>query len=356
MKIGIVTQALANNYGGLLQNYALQQVLKKLGHDVKTIDYVYRLSYTRYLLSVCKQTLLAIVKLKRPELKSYVAMPKHRIPIMADFVNRHIEKTQIVHSYRTDIISKEQFNAIITGSDQVWRPKYNEYIEDMYLKFVPDDICKVAYAASFGVDSWEYNPKQTKSCAKLAQRFNAISVREISGVQLCNENLGVDAECVLDPTILAGAQAYKPLIRKNQDGDYLFAYILDITDDKRASVETIAKSRGLKTIIRSAGRSADLSPEEWLSMIAHASMVITDSFHGTVFSILFHREFLSIVNKSRGGTRFASLLVPLGLESRMGDMAQLRFTQQCVIDWKQVDNNLAIQREKSMNYLTKALG
>lgn len=356
MKIGIVTQALANNYGGLLQNYALQQVLKKLGHDVKTIDYVYRLSYTRYLLSVCKQTLLAIVKLKRPELKSYVAMPKHRIPIMADFVNRHIEKTQIVHSYRTDIISKEQFNAIITGSDQVWRPKYNEYIEDMYLKFVPDDICKVAYAASFGVDSWEYNPKQTKSCAKLAQRFNAISVREISGVQLCKENLGVDAECVLDPTILAGAQAYKPLIRKNQDGDYLFAYILDITDDKRASVETIAKSRGLKTIIRSAGRNADLSPEEWLSMIAHASMVITDSFHGTVFSILFHREFLSIVNKSRGGTRFASLLVPLGLESRMGDMAQLRITQQCVIDWKQVDNKLAIQREKSMNYLTKALG
>jgi hypothetical protein len=300
--------------------------------------------------------LLAIVKLKRPELKSYVAMPKHRIPIMADFVNRHIEKTQIVHSYCTDTISKEQFNAIITGSDQVWRPKYNEYIEDMYLKFVPDDICKVAYAASFGVDSWEYNPKQTKSCAKLAQRFNAISVREISGVQLCKENLGVDAECVLDPTILAGAQAYKPLIRKNQDGDYLFAYILDITDDKRASVETIAKSRGLKTIIRSAGRSADLSPEEWLSMIAHASMVITDSFHGTVFSILFHREFLSIVNKSRGGTRFASLLVPLGLESRMGDMAQLRFTQQSVIDWKQVDNNLAIQREKSMNYLTKALG
>ena len=356
MKIGIVTQALANNYGGLLQNYALQYVLKKLGHEVKTIDYVYRLSYIRYVLSACKQSIFAIIRLKRPNLKSYAAMPKHRIPIMADFVNRNIEKTEIVHSYTKDIIKQEEFDAIITGSDQVWRPKYNEYLEDMYLRFVPDDIRKVAYAASFGVDSWEYSPKHTKLCVKLAQRFNAISVREESGVQLCKDHLGVHAECVLDPTILAGAQAYAPLIKEYQDGNYLFAYILDITEEKKASVESIAKSNGLKTIIRSAGRDANLSPEQWLSMIAHASMVITDSFHGTVFSILFHREFLSIVNKSRGGTRFASLLVPLGLESRMGDMAQLRFTQQCVIDWKQVDNNLAIQREKSMNYLTKALG
>jgi hypothetical protein len=85
-------------------------------------------------------------------------------------------------------------------------------------------------------------------------------------------------------------------------------------------------------------------------------MVITDSFHGTVFSILFHREFYSIVNESRGGTRFASLLTPLGLNSRMGDISKPQVTQQSAIDWKQVDNALAVKREKSMNYLIKALG
>ena len=90
-------------------------------------------------------------------------------------------------------------------------------------------------------------------------------------------------------------------------------------------------------------------------MIANSSMVVTDSFHGTVFSILFHRDFYSIVNVARGGTRFSSLLCPLGLEHRMGDVSQLTFTEQSPIDWKQVDCLLDEQRQDSMNFLTNAL-
>lgn len=355
MKIGIVTQALANNYGGLLQNYALQQVLKKLGHDVKTIDYMYRMPMFLYLKFILKQILKIIFRMGKAQFYTYKMCCHHRKSIVVDFVDNYISKTKTIHKYSSKIVRDEQFDAIITGSDQVWRPKYNEYIEDMYLKFVPDNICKVAYAASFGVDSWEYNPKQTKCCAKLAQRFNAISVRESSGVQLCKENLGVDAACVLDPTILAGAHVYSPLIKEKQGGDYLFAYILDITEEKKSSVVSFAKSKGLKAIICSADRNAILSPEEWLSMIAHASIVITDSFHGTIFSILFHKEFLTIVNKSRGRTRFTSLLTPLRLESRMGDLSQLQSIQQFLVDWEEVDNVLNDQRKKSMDFLTKAL-
>ena len=355
MKIGIVTQPLHNNYGGLLQNFALQQVLKRLGHEPKTIDFVGRISFTRYLLSTCKQLLISVLKCRRPQIMPYVAIPTFRNPIMADFVNNHIDRTRIVHSYAKEIINEEHFDAVITGSDQVWRPIYNRYIEDMYLKFVPDSIKKIAYAASFGVDTWEYNSRQTRRCSKYAKRLNAISVRESTGVALCKDYLGVDATCVLDPTILAGADAYKPLLKEKKGPDYLFAYILDITPEKQAYVESMAKSKGLEAIIKSADKNATLSVEDWLSMIANSSMVVTDSFHGTVFSILFHKEFYSIVNVERGGTRFSSLLSPLGLEHRMGDASQLQSLETSPIDWKRVDHILDKQRQDSMNFLTSAL-
>lgn len=356
MKIGIVTQPLHNNYGGLLQNYALQQVLKRLGHEVKTIDFVGRTSFTRYLLSICKQLLISVLKCRRPQIRPYVAIPTFRNPIMADFVNNHIDRTRIVHSYNKKIINEEHFDAIITGSDQVWRPIYNMNIEDMYLKFVPNSIKKIAYAVSFGVDTWEYNAKLTKRCAKQAKRLDAISVREATGVELCRTNLGVNAEHVLDPTILAGAEAYKSLLKeKKEEQDYLFAYILDITPEKQAYVESMAKSKGLKVIIKSAEKNATLSVEDWLSMIANSFMVITDSFHGTVFSILFHKEFYSIVNIARGGTRFSSLLSPLGLEHRMGDFSQFTLTEPSPIDWQQVDKILDKHRQDSINFLTNAL-
>ena len=356
MKIGIVTQPLYNNYGGLLQNYALQQILKRLGHEPKTIDFVVRISFMRYLLSTCKQLLISVLKCRRPQIRPYVAIPTFRNSIMTDFVNNHIDTTRIVHSYTKEIINEEHFDAIITGSDQVWRPIYNRYIEDMYLKFVPDSIKKIAYAASFGVDTWEYNSRQTRRCAKCANQLDAVSVREATGVELCKTHLGVNAQHVLDPTILAGAEAYKPLLKeKTEEQDYLFAYILDITPEKQAYVESMAKSKGLKLIIRGADKNATLSVEDWLSMIANSSMVVTDSFHGTVFSILFHREFYSIVNVARGGTRFASLLSPLGLEYRMGDVSQLQSLDVTSIDWQRVDRCLEKQREQSAKFLTHAL-
>ena len=356
MKIGIVTQPLYNNYGGLLQNFALQQVLKRLGHEPKTIDFVGRVSFTRYLLSTCKQLLISVLKCRRPQIKPYVAIPTFRNHIMADFVNNHIDRTKIVHSYNKKIVNGEHFDAVITGSDQVWRPIYNICIEDMFLKFVPDSIKKIAYAASFGVDTWEYNAELTKTCSKYAKRLNAISVRESTGFALCKDYLGVDATCVLDPTILAGADAYKPLLKeKTEEQDYLFAYILDVTPEKQAYVESMAKSRGLKAIIQSADKNATLYVEDWLSMIANSSLVVTDSFHGSVFSILFHRDFYSIVNIARGGTRFSSLLSPLGLEHRMGDVSKLQSLEPSPIDWIQVDYIIDKHRQDSMNFLTNAL-
>ena len=356
MKIGIVTQPLFNNYGGLLQNYALQQVLKRLGHKPMTIDMGYYQPFTRYLLSTCKEMLRAVLHHQWPQISYYVSKPIMRKTIMSFFVDEHIDKTRTVYSYTNDILEEEQFDVVITGSDQVWRPIYNKYIEDMYLRFVPANVKKIAYAASFGVDIWEYKAKQTKRCAKCAKRLDAISVRELTGVELCKTHLGVNAEHVLDPTILAGAETYRPLLKENtEEQEYLFAYILDITPEKQAYVESLAKNKGLKVIIQGAGKSATLSVEDWLSMIANSSMVVTDSFHGTVFSILFHREFISIVNAARGGTRFTSLLSPLDLVHRIGDVSQLQSLEPLSIDWQRVDRFLENERKHSMNFLTNAL-
>ena len=316
-----------------------------------TIDFTLRQSRRSYIFSLCKQLLWSITKLRHPRLRRSFSNI-----VLADFIERYILTTKNVYSYTKDIVDKEKFDLIIVGSDQVWRPKYVCELENMYLKFVPDDIKKIAYAASFGVDTWEYNAEQTETCAKYAKRLDAISVRETTGVELCRTYLGVNAQHVLDPTILAGAEAYKPLLKeKTEEEDYLFAYILDITPEKQSYVESMAKSKGLKVIIRGADKNSTLSVEDWLSMIANSSMVVTDSFHGTVFSILFHKEFYSIVNVARGGTRFVSLLSPLGLEHRMGDVSQLQSLELSPVDWKQVDHILDSQRQDCINFLTNAL-
>lgn len=355
MKIGIVTQQLHNNYGGLLQNYALQYVLKKSGHNVKTIDYVFRLPVTRYILSTCKQIILGAIRFKKPNIHHYIAIPSLRKSIISQFVDIYINKTKTVHSYNKNIIREEGFDIVITGSDQVWRPIYNYYIKDMYLEFVPDNVRKIAYAASFGVDSWEYTDKQTQQCAKLAKKLNAISVREYSGIDHCRKFLGVEAKWVVDPTILAGKEAYMPLIDKKYNEKYIFAYVLDQTPQKVRFINQIAKENGLDIRMHGSEKNATLSVEEWLSLIANSSIVITDSFHGTVFSILFHREFYSIVNKARGGSRFFSLLKPLGLECRVGDVEEIETSQIQNVDWKHIDNVLQKQREDSMNFLINAL-
>lgn len=353
MKIGIVTLPLHNNYGGLLQNYALQYVLKKMGHDVKTIDFVFKNSFFRYLLSSIKLLILSLSKFRIPVLRRFNHI--YRKPLMGNFVRKNINTTKCCDYYDSKILIKEAFDAVIVGSDQVWRPQYNKYLEDMFLRFVPDQIRKIAYAASFGVDYWEYNDEQTRICANLAQRFSAISVREESGIELCKEHLHVDAQCVLDPTILAGAEAYRPLIKPYDGNPYLFAYILDLSPEKEEYVKYIAQSKGLEVRINSADQNATLSVEEWLSMIANATMVITDSFHGTVFSILFHREFYSIVNKERGGTRFYSLLSPLGLEDRLGDIEDLKKSRNEIIEWEEIDKKISTQRTDNINFIEKSL-
>lgn len=326
MNIGIITQPLIGNYGGVLQTYALQQVLKKTKNNSVLIDFLPRgQSFARYILSCIKTFLLSFSsQKKRPYNKR---IHNNRSLLFEDFLKKYIQKTPVVRAYSPIIVQNYKFDAILVGSDQVWRPKFNCRIKDMFLKFAENfPIKRIAYAASFGVDVWEYTPKQTVKCAVLAQKFDAISVREESGIKLCKEHLGVEATWVLDPTLLLKKEDYLLICRDVPicTEKFLAVYALDENELVKCSYEKEAVARGLVVKKFYADSKSTLTVPEWLAMFRDASYVVTDSFHGTVFSIIFDKEFKCLYNKSRGSARFESLL-KLYETGKLNEMREFSF-------------------------------
>ena len=362
MRIGIVTQPLLGNYGGILQNYALQQTLIRLGHTPLTIDYVMTNSAWRYFRHSLKYKLRKL----QGKLRSNEVPPTRlrvRNQVMDGFVKQHIHTTSSVTKYTSEVISRHNFEAIVVGSDQVWRPKYNDSLEDMYLKFAKDyNIKRIAYAASFGVDRWEYNAVQTTHCKALAKRFDAISVREQSGERLCSERLGVEATTVLDPTLLLDATDYGALCCDipTPKEKFLAVYLLKSHNKQQVEanhrfVEQIAQQRGLKIKYFTADTADGISIEEWLATFRDAEMVITESFHGTVFSILNHREFITLGNASRGMARLKTLLGALGIADRLVSPQDYNPEEITPIDYTEVDKRIADLRQHSIGFLKKAI-
>ncbi len=307
----ILTQPLLNNYGCLLQNFALQRVLSKLEHSCSTYDiplirppkYILFLSWLKTLF------LFFIPGKKRPFLK--LQSEEKRTPQNDIFVRKELTVTSPMKKYSSFFVKQNKFDALIVGSDQVWRPKYNYRIKDMFLKFVNNlPIKRVAYAASFGVDSWEFSSKQTRVCSRLVKKFNAVSVREESGVKLCKDYLGVEATWVLDPTLLLQKDDYAAICEDvpTCKEKYLAVYVLDENEQVKAIYQKEAAARKLIVKKIYAGPKSTLTVPEWLAMFRDASYVVTDSFHGTVFSIIFKKEFKSFYNRNRGSARFESLL------------------------------------------------
>ena len=356
MNIAILTQSIKANYGSVLQNFALQTVLRKLGHEPITIDYRDSSPLWLYVLRTIKTCFMFFIPGHRRKFTSYRNVEKRDDKTM-NFVRKYIRLTDEEYlKYKKSVIRKYSINAIIVGSDQVWRPVYNPYtLYDKYLDFVKNvNITKIAYAASFGTDVWEYNNKQRLKCKLLAKQFKAVSVRENSGIELCRSKLNVDAQEVLDPTLLLDREDYEKTcscIPRNRER-YVCCYILDMDNNKKALIENFAKKNNLSVICFHACEKAEYTIEEWLAMFRDATFVITDSFHGTVFSIIFHKEFYSIVNNERGGTRFTSLLSKFGLEKRL--ITELPYIND-TINWEAVETDKKRWREKSLDFLEQNL-
>ncbi|MCM1066450.1 MAG: polysaccharide pyruvyl transferase family protein [Muribaculaceae bacterium] len=356
MKIGIITQPLYDNYGGLLQNWALQQTLITLGHEPITFDLLIKKFPRKLKFSVAiKNCIKKLMWFRRYQLGNL--SPMNRTRFSRSFIEDNIIRTKRIDSYSSDLISEYEVSAIIVGSDQVWRPRYNYFLDDMFLRFCKNSpIRKIAYSASFGVDNWEYTQEQTKSAKKLIRHFNKVSVREDSAINLIRHNLEFEAVQTLDPTLLLDKTNYLDLIKEKNisKNKYIAAYILNPTSEINETLRSFAEITNLELMGFSADSRMAISVGEWLSAISHSDFVITDSFHGMAFSIIFHKDFYVICNEERGCSRFISLLSQLNLCNRIISDAKC-LTENTKIDWTAVDEKINILRNNSIEYIQDAL-
>ena len=369
-KVGILTLPLHTNYGGILQNYALQKALKRLGHKPVTINYNYivKLPLTTRPLIYLKNIVLRYILRKEVAVFPDIALNKLRKVQRQKtdlFIKGYID---CIYIKSTKQLNSKEYKCLIVGSDQIWRHAYNKRfpgVSNSFLDFAKEwNVKRIAYAASFGTDEWEYNEEETKICSELAQKFDAISVREASAVNICKKRLGVDAMHVLDPTMLLTAEDYKKLFidaGTPQCPGNLMCYILDPSNETNNIIKLVAKSHKLISFHTNSRVEDDNAPieeriqpsvESWLRGFHDARYVITDSFHACVFSILFNKPFIVYGNKERGMARFNSLLSIFNLQDRLVATTQ---EAECAINrsinWEEVNNILEEWREKSNSFL-----
>lgn len=360
MRIAILTLPLHVNFGGILQCYALQTVLERMGHEVSVlntdfvnVDYKTRIGlFIKRLVKTCigKESKFYGWKTEREITQKYTQV----------FIRKHIH---LLNVQDLSLLKEDDFDAIVVGSDQIWRPMYYQPIANAYLKFAKDwtSIKRIAYATSFGTDKWEYTHEETQECASLVKLFDAVSVRENSAVDLCRKYLEVEAVQVLDPTLLLSKEDYLKLIdqSKLKKNEGVFAYFLDVTSSKMDLANRIAKERGLKLYQFNNPNVDCLSLhfekriqqpiEEWIAGFRDALFVVTDSFHGCVFSIIFNKPFVVIGNEERGIARLKSLLSMLDFDySLASNIHQLQ-----KIEWNKTKLILDKYRQISLSFLRK---
>ena len=378
MKIGILTQSLYTNYGGLLQAFALQSFLKQMGHEVRTVDRpISKIPLLIKVLSIVKRLFIRIFFRKSTPIRVWPTSKERKI--ISQHTNRFV-KENIVTTEKIDtwekfsLLKKHGFEAYVVGSDQVWRPIFSPGVTHYFLDFLDKDdkVKRIAYAASFGVDNWEFSSKQTAQCAALAKSFDAISVREDSAVKLCKEYLGVDGIHVLDPTMLLTKEDYIKLVKKDNIPKIkgtLMTYVLDKSSDKKEIIQKVAEELNLipfsvmpnKTFLEAGKENIEdyIFPPvtEWIRGFMDADYIVTDSFHGTAFSIIFNKPFISIGNAGRGMTRFTSLLKMFGLEERLILSSEELIIEKIhtPIDFAQVNQLLKTEQQRAYKFLDKTL-
>ena len=372
MKVAVITLPLHTNYGGILQAYALKKVIEKRGHEAVVID-----RKEKFMAPPSWKMPFIYAKRSFLNLTSFGKGPEvfrerrigNELPYVSSRVSRFVTtyvKPRVIRDYHD--IGIGEYDAFVVGSDQVWRPKYFGKIEDAYLKFASSwNVKRVAYAASFGTDQLEYTYQQLEACSALLKRFDAVSVREDSGVLLCDEWLDVEGvKHVLDPVMLLDRQEYSKIasaVKSRPASGKALLYILDKDPQKQAVADKVSEwfdGKMHDASVAPFDRNKPLvervvpSMEQWLSCFEDAEFIVTDSFHACVLAIIFHKPFIVSGNPGRGLTRITSLLEQFGLDSRLvngmdpDDEPEYYLTG---IDWESVDRKVEQLRKSSFDFL-----
>lgn len=368
MKIGIITVPFNNNYGGYLQSYALLTVLKQMGHEPTIImrrHNPHPVSVVFVIKFFIKGILKTIFRHKSyPLIYCEELSFKTRGKDMLAFVDKYI-KPQTKYVYSTDELRQEcegKYDAYIVGSDQVWRAIYvSGIVDNMYLDFTEGwNVKRIAYAASFGTDNPEYTTEEKKHCGELIEKFDAVSVREDSGLKVLHDFKWKvkNPQVTLDPTLLLSKDDYNKVLPQENKlvKEKIFCYVLDKSDEAKRIISNIQRqlNRPLYEIADiQKGDNVLPSIETWLTAIRDSNFVITDSFHGTVFSIIFNKPFAVYVNQTRGASRFKWLLGQFGLENQIvWDYTNIPIIN---IDWTKVNDQIKSKIQESVQFLIQSL-
>lgn len=375
MKVCILTYRLHSNFGFLMQAYALQQVIKGLGHDPYTVDFrakpVSLFIKTRSLVKYFVFKYIFRNKTVTNVYWSNKAEQRYIDQHTWNFINDNLQLTPCVFSCKElgRKVGDGKYDFYIVGSDQVWRKDFFPHITTYFFDFLPADSPRASYAASFGVSEPRFPTSMMKECQRLLSKFTAVSVREDDGVRICEKLFNIPATHVLDPTMLLNREEYLKLIVNDKINleipvrPFVLIYILDSNKEKDFYVENFIKGKSILPFyirpknfkdVGSKGIDSCVYPSisTWLSAFDKASFVITDSFHGSVFSIIFKKQFLVLDNPKRGSSRLKSLLSSFCLEERMVD--PFDYSNEYVdIDYSDVDALLLDRKNISIEFLRR---
>lgn len=363
MKIGIITFQRAYSYGAKLQAYALSTYLCMLGHQAEIIDYS------------------NIGEGKAPGIKfnSFNSFIKSFICYLNSFIKEKLRRKKIndfffkktphtLQHYNSETIKniEKDFDIFIAGSDQIWCPRYNLGDLNFLLSFVKDSKKKFSYAASFGFSSIDF--KYEKTYKQCLNSFNKILVRETEGVNIVRQLTQRDADVVLDPTFLLNIEqwntiAYYPFKKKIK---YILCFkILSVSSVYKKLIDHLSLLTGYHIIVIDTsyrykpikGRLySTAGPEEFLGLIKEAQLIVTNSFHATVFSILFNKNFYTVLNENGLNSRMTDLTNKLGLSHRMfDDKSELPTLANLNINYQEVNYRLDNEICKSKKLLSEIL-
>lgn len=343
MKIGLLTYHNSTNYGAVMQCYATCRALKELGHEVEIINFCQ---------DEKKSSRSFIFYFK---MKNFFRFMDERYPKLTESIdNIEILKKRVMN-----------YDCLMVGSDQVWNPQIaRDKLEAYFLSFGSEGMRRVSYASSFGIGEWPEDKDDLVPVIKQnLSRFNAISVREDTGRQIIADKFGLNSKVVLDPTLLH--RGYTELSGEVVPNHQVICYLLYRSQKQLEKVKHLAsllgkKPRMISTIHYVKGFTYTYPPsiENWLRYMAGAEFIVTDSFHGLAFSLIYNKQFVVISPNNGKNSRLLDLLKLVGLEERhFFDDEEVPYDRLLSekIDYAAVNKRLDKMREKSWNFLKDAL-
>lgn len=371
MKIGVLTFFRPLNNGAVLQACATTKiVLKKMGADAELIDFRLQRIETDRALFGKKRILRETDALRRIRrvLADVVRFPMNyrQRKLYDSFIKTHLQTSREIYYTQEDLTQKcQQYDAYLVGSDLVWSPLMAEGVNPVYfLNFVKGNKPKIAYAPSIGTT--QLSEEEMEKYKAYLGFLDFVSLREKSSAEQLKSITGYPVEAVLDPTLLTEEKDWQPFYRQEAmvQEPYIFAFSLEQSDLLIDTVHNLAEKAGHRVVVfgrknkKYKGKNVIFTdsacgPAEFLNLVKHAACVVTNSFHGCAFSVIFHKEFYCIPHSERG-IRMIDLLNCLGIGNRIVTSAD-RLTAE-KIDYTVVDEKKQKLSESSLEFLKKALG